>query len=99
MSDNTKEEITELRSHIVGIDGKIYIDNSAKAHTPKLSTIYRLGTNKKALSKVDNALLVEHLEKSSPLIFAEIERWRYLLWDEYIEYKREQERLEKLPIP
>jgi hypothetical protein len=43
--------------------------------------------------------LGENLEESSPLIFAEIERWRYLLWDEYIEFKREQERLEKLPIP
>lgn len=40
-------------------NGEFYIDNSAKVHTPKLSTIYRLGTNKKALSKVDNAHLVE----------------------------------------
>jgi hypothetical protein len=30
-------------------NGEFYIDNSAKVHTPKLSTIYRLGTNKKDL--------------------------------------------------
>ncbi len=27
--------------------GEFYVDNSAKVHTPQLSTIYRLGTNKK----------------------------------------------------
>jgi hypothetical protein len=37
---------------------------------------------------------VEHLEKSSPLIFEEIRRWRYLLWDDYIEFKREKEQVE-----
>lgn len=41
------------------INGKIYIDNSAKVHTPNLSTIYRLGTNKKAPEMVSNAHLVE----------------------------------------
>jgi hypothetical protein len=40
--------------------------------------IYTLGTNKKALSDKDNAHLVEHLENSSPLIFEELQRWRYL---------------------
>ncbi len=40
-------------------NGEFYIDNSAKVHTPNLNTIYRLGTNKKALSDVDNAHLVE----------------------------------------
>jgi len=55
--------------------------------------------NKKALENASNALLVEHLENNAPLIFDEIRRWRYLLWDDYIEYKREQERSEKLLIP
>jgi len=27
-------------------------------------------------------LMVEHLENNSHLIFEEIRRWRYLLWDE-----------------
>jgi len=31
--------------------------------------------------------MVEHLEKRSPLIVEEIHRWRYLLWDDYIEFK------------
>jgi hypothetical protein len=44
-------------------------------------------------------LLVEHLEKSSPLIFEEIKRWRYLLRDEYIEFKRAKERRKKLVAP
>jgi hypothetical protein len=33
--------------------------NSAKVHTPKLSTIYRLGTNKKDLNEVDFNKMVE----------------------------------------
>jgi len=40
-------------------NGEFYVDSSAKVHTPKLSTIYRLGTNKKALSELDNAHLEE----------------------------------------
>ena len=40
-------------------NGEFYIDNYAKVHTPNLSSIYRLGTNKKALSELDNAHLVE----------------------------------------
>jgi hypothetical protein len=31
--------------------------------------------------------MVEHLEKSSPLIVEEIHRWRDLLWDDYLDYK------------
>jgi hypothetical protein len=42
---------------------------------------------------------VEHLENNAPLIFEEIRRWQYLLWDDYIEYKREQERSKKLLVP
>lgn len=40
-------------------NGKIYVDNFGKVRPLHLSSIYRLGTNKKALSKVDNAHLVE----------------------------------------
>lgn len=37
-------------------------------------------------------LMVEHLQKSSPLIADEIRRWGYLLWDEWVEYQREEDR-------
>lgn len=40
-------------------NGKFYIDNSAKVHTPNLSTIYRLGTNKKDLDEVNFSNMVE----------------------------------------
>jgi hypothetical protein len=45
-----------------------------------------------------DAFLVEHLEKSSPIIVDEIHRWRYLLWGDYIEYKREEEQQKKLLV-
>jgi len=44
-------------------------------------------------------LLVEHLEKSAPLIFDEIRRWRYLLWDEYIEFKNRNKSYKEILIP
>ena len=44
-------------------------------------------------------LMVEHLEKSSPLIFAKLDRWRYLLWDEWVEWQREETRRKKLVVP
>ncbi|MDB5185572.1 MAG: hypothetical protein JWL85_95 [Candidatus Saccharibacteria bacterium] len=47
------------RGEQVLFNGAIYADNSANVHSPTLSSIYRLGTNKKALSDVDNAHLVE----------------------------------------
>ena len=31
--------------------------------------------------------MVDHLEKSSPLIIEEVHRWRDLLWDDYLDYK------------
>ncbi len=37
----------------------------------------------------------KHLENNAPLIFKEIERWRYLLWEVYKELKREGERRQK----
>ena len=49
----------KARGEQIIFNGKIYVDNAAKVHTPNLSSIYRLGTNKKALSKLDNAHLVE----------------------------------------
>ena len=39
--------------------GEFYVDNSAKVHTPKLSTIYSLGTNKKDLDEVNFSNMVE----------------------------------------
>jgi hypothetical protein len=52
-----------------------------------VNSIYRLGANKKDLSGGDKSLMVEHLEKSSPLIIEEVRRWRDLIWDEYLDYK------------
>ncbi len=49
----------KARGEQVLFNGKIYADNSAKVHTPQLSSIYRLGTNKKALENASNAHLVE----------------------------------------
>lgn len=40
-------------------NGKIYADSAANVHTPKLSTIYRVGTNKKDLGEVDFNKMVE----------------------------------------
>jgi hypothetical protein len=42
---------------------------------------------------------VEHFENNSPLLFEEIKRWRYLLWEDYTEFKREEERRKKLVVP
>lgn len=47
------------RGEQILFNGKIYMDNTAKVHPTNLSSIYRLGTNKKALSNLDNAHLVE----------------------------------------
>jgi hypothetical protein len=62
------------------------MNNSAILHPFKLGTIYILGTNKKVLSGIDNAHLVEHLEKSSPLITEKMTRLHDLLWDDWIDY-------------
>ncbi|HXR49450.1 MAG TPA: hypothetical protein VN778_00265 [Verrucomicrobiae bacterium] len=43
--------------------------------------------------------LVEHLEKSSPLIIEEIHRWSDLLWEDWMDHQVEQKRRKKLPIP
>ncbi|MDQ5963145.1 MAG: site-specific recombinase [Patescibacteria group bacterium] len=40
-------------------NGEFYVDNSAKVHTPKLSTIYTLGTNKNDPNGVDFNKMVE----------------------------------------
>ena len=44
-------------------------------------------------------LMVEHLEKSTPLIFQELDRWRDLLWEDYLEFKQEQKRRKMLVAP
>lgn len=49
----------KARGEQIMFNGKIYVDNVTKVHTPNLSSIYTLGTNKKALSNVDNAHLEE----------------------------------------
>ena len=78
---------------------KIYVDISAIKRPTAISSTYRLGTNKKDLDEVNFNGLVDHLEKSSPLIFAEIERWRYLLRDDYIYWKSNKNGRKKLSIP
>ncbi len=47
------------RGEQILFNGDFFVDNYAKVHTPNISSIYRLGTNKKALSDMDNAHLVE----------------------------------------
>ena len=46
------------------LNGKVYVDNFAKVHTPNLSTIYRLGANKKAPAFADAFL--EELAGTAP---------------------------------
>jgi hypothetical protein len=36
--------------------------------------------------------MVEHLEKSSPLLIAEIERWHDIIGDDYLHHKYQSER-------
>jgi hypothetical protein len=48
---------------------------------------------------VENHNAVEHLEKSSPFIVAEITRWRNLLWEDYLDYQNEQKRRKKVIVP
>lgn len=47
------------RGEQILFNGKIYMDNTTNVHPSELSSIYRLGTNKKALSNLDNAHLEE----------------------------------------
>jgi hypothetical protein len=37
--------------------------------------------------EISRVFLVEHLEKSSPLIVKKVHCWRDLLWDDYLDYK------------
>ncbi len=43
--------------------------------------------------------MVEHLENNAPLIVAELERWRDLLWEDYLEYKQEERRGKGSVVP
>lgn len=64
-AENLKNNWWELswdnrkRGEQILFNGKIYADNSAKVHTPALSSIYRLGTNKKDLGEVSLSNMVE----------------------------------------
>lgn len=53
----------------------------------------------KKAPEFSDAFLVEYLRNSSPLIGAEIRRWRYILWDDYIEYEQDKKRLKLLRYP
>lgn len=37
-------------------------------------------------------LIVEHLEKSSPLIVDEVHRWRNIVWEDYVGYQAKRKR-------
>jgi hypothetical protein len=66
---------------------------------PYLGKIYGVGTNEKDLSEASFSHLVEHLEKSSSLIFDELARWRILIWEDYLGYQTEQKRRKKIVVP
>jgi len=56
------------RGEQILFNGKIYADNSATIRTPQLSSIYRLGTNKKALENASKA----HLEELAVIATASV---------------------------
>lgn len=43
--------------------------------------------------------MVEHLEKSSPLIMAELDRWRNLILEDYLDFQAQKKRRKKLRVP
>jgi hypothetical protein len=47
-------------------------------------------------------LMVEHLEKGSPLLLAELDRWEEIIGDDYLHYRyeveRDKDRLRVTPI-
>ncbi len=51
-----------------------------------------IANNIKARPDGQAFILVEHLEKSSPLIIGEVARWWDLLWDGYLDYKYRENR-------
>lgn len=61
-----------------------------------MNTNFVQSVNEKQKIKVPT--VVERLEKSTPLIFDEIARWRGLLWDDYVYHKHEQEQQKKVDI-
>ena len=63
------------------------------------SPLQQLQTKEKTPSCDEVFSLVEHLEKSSPLIIEEMHRWHDLLWEDYEEYKFQQREREKIHSP
>jgi hypothetical protein len=43
--------------------------------------------------------LVDHLEKNTPQIFKEIRRLRELIWDDYIDIRKDNDATRKLILP
>lgn len=60
---------------------------------------YQPSTKEKAPSCDETLSLVEHLKNNAPLIVVEIRRWRYLLWDDYLDYKYQQKRQSEVHTP
>jgi hypothetical protein len=58
------------------------------------SRLHKLNLEKiKSDPKVaQNDDMVEHLQKSSPLLLAELDRWEEIIGDDYLHYKYETER-------
>jgi hypothetical protein len=72
---------------------------SRKSWYSEISSIYSFEANKKAPENSSDALMEDHLEKNTPLIIAEVRRLRHLLWDEYLEYKRQLRVVPRVVIP
>jgi hypothetical protein len=43
--------------------------------------------------------MVEHLEICSPAVFVELDRWKDILWDDYLYYKQLKTGPKKMGIP
>lgn len=73
-------------------NGEFFVDNSAKVHIPKLSTIYTLGANKNDPNGVDFNNIVELIENNLHPITEELKRWQLIIGERYIDHKLEEQR-------
>lgn len=67
--------------------------------SPSRGSTQQSEPTKKLHPRIDEVFVVEHLEKSSPLIIEEVRRWRDLLWDDYLDYKYKKERASEVHNP
>jgi DNA invertase Pin-like site-specific DNA recombinase len=83
----TLDHEERVRCQQLILPGGISFNHAKKVGTPEISSIYSIQPNKKDLRFDRKSLMVEHLEKSSPLVIAEIERWNDIIGDDYLHYK------------